>query len=51
MLTVLAWIGIVLAIIAMVVGVVACLVGIPGSVVVLVVGFILSAFTHWERPP
>ena len=51
MLTVLAWIGIVLAILAMVVGIVACLVGLPGSVLVLVTGFILSASTHWERPP
>jgi uncharacterized protein YqgC (DUF456 family) len=51
MLTVLAWIGIVLAIIVMVLAVAACLVGLPGSVAVLVVGFILSACTHWERPP
>lgn len=51
MLTVLAWIGIVVAVLAMLLGAVACLVGLPGSVVVLVVAFVLSAATHWERPP
>lgn len=51
MLTVLAWAGIVVAILAMLLGAVACLVGLPGSVAVLVVAFVLSASTHWERPP
>lgn len=51
MLTVLAWVGIVLAILAMIAAVVACLVGIPGSIGVLLVSFILSACTGWQRPP
>jgi len=51
MLTVLAWIGIVVAIIVMVAGIFSSLVGMPGSIVVLVVSFILSVCTHWQRPP
>jgi uncharacterized protein YqgC (DUF456 family) len=51
MLIVLAWIGIVVAILAMLLAAVACLVGLPGSIGVLVVALILSASTHWERPP
>jgi len=51
MLTVLAWIGIVLAIVVMVGAVLACFLGLPGSVAVLVVALVLSACTGWERPP
>ncbi|MBM3497328.1 MAG: DUF456 domain-containing protein [Armatimonadetes bacterium] len=51
MVTVLLWVGIVLAIVVMVAGVLACLLGLPGSVAVLVVSFALSASTQWERPP
>jgi len=51
MVTVLLWTGIALAILVMLAGVLACLVGMPGSVAVLVVSFVLSATTHWQRPP
>lgn len=51
MLTILAWIGIIVAILAMGVGTLATMLGLPGSVLVLVVSCILSISTHWERPP
>ena len=51
LLTILAWVGIVLAIIVMCLSVVACLLGLPASIVVAVVATILSASTHWDRPP
>ncbi|MBM3498888.1 MAG: DUF456 domain-containing protein [Armatimonadetes bacterium] len=51
MVTALLWVGIVLAIAVMVAGVVACLLGIPGSVAVLLVAFVLSACSDWQRPP
>jgi len=51
MLTILAWVGVVLAIAVMVAAVLACFLGLPGTAVVLVVAFVLSACTGWERPP
>jgi uncharacterized protein YqgC (DUF456 family) len=47
----LAWVGIGLAVLAMIAAVPACLLGLPGAPVVMVVAFVLSACTHWERPP
>jgi uncharacterized protein YqgC (DUF456 family) len=51
MLPVLATVGIVLGLLVMVAATVACLLGLPGSAVVLLVAFLFSACTHWERPP
>jgi uncharacterized protein YqgC (DUF456 family) len=51
MVTVLPWAGVVLAILAMLASVLACLLGLPGSAFVLVIAFVLSASTHWQRPP
>ncbi len=49
--TILAWIGIVLAILFMGIGVLAALLGLPGTVLVVVMASCLSALTHWQRPP